>query len=173
MRKKLKIPRILKIDKIEDFKIFCIFNNGQRRIIDFDKIFKDWEIKQSDIEYPLLNKDIFKQVKLRNYTLSWDIIKVKLLDNTKNEIEYPYELSPDLLYKYSEADKENWKQEIGLLIKTTRKKAGLTQKDLANRSGTTRFYISRIENDRTDVELSTIRKIIEIGLGRSLKFVIE
>ena len=36
-------------------------------------------------------------------------------------------------------------------------------------SGTTRNYISRIENDKSDIELGTLRKIIETGLGKKLE----
>ena len=36
-------------------------------------------------------------------------------------------------------------------------------------SGTTRNYISRIENDRSDIELDTLKKIIETGLGKQLE----
>jgi predicted transcriptional regulator len=49
----------------------------------------------------------------------------------------------------------------------------LTQEQLAMRSGTTRFYISRIENNKTDVEMSTFRKIIEAGLGTHLRLIVE
>tara|TARA_Y100001949_G_C15692741_1_gene203178 strand:+ start:88 stop:312 length:225 start_codon:yes stop_codon:yes gene_type:complete len=64
-------------------------------------------------------------------------------------------------------------ERFGNLIKTARIKAGLTQEQLAERSGTSRFYISRLENNRTDVELSTFRKIVEAGLGKHFKLVIE
>jgi len=43
------------------------------------------------------------------------------------------------------------------------------QQELALVSGTSRTYISRIENDRSDIELDTLRKIIETGLGRKLE----
>jgi transcriptional regulator with XRE-family HTH domain len=49
----------------------------------------------------------------------------------------------------------------------------LTQEDLAQKSGTTRTYISRIENDKSDLELATLRKIIEIGLGKKLEIKIK
>jgi transcriptional regulator with XRE-family HTH domain len=50
---------------------------------------------------------------------------------------------------------------------------GLTQQELALMSGTSRTYISRIENDRSDVELGTLRKIIETGLGKTLEISIK
>lgn len=40
-------------------------------------------------------------------------------------------------------------------------------------SGTSRTYISRIENDRFDVELGTLRKIIETRLGKNLEISIK
>jgi predicted transcriptional regulator len=49
----------------------------------------------------------------------------------------------------------------------------MTQAQLAQRSGTSRFYISRLENNKTDLEMSTFRKIVEAGLGKNLKVVIE
>jgi transcriptional regulator with XRE-family HTH domain len=49
----------------------------------------------------------------------------------------------------------------------------MTQQDLAIKSGTTRTYISRIENDRSDLELATLRKIIETGLGKRLEILIK
>jgi transcriptional regulator with XRE-family HTH domain len=58
---------------------------------------------------------------------------------------------------------------IGRLVREARIKAGMTQQDLALRSGTSRTYISRIENDRSDIELATLSKIIETGLGRKLE----
>ncbi|MFN6064331.1 MAG: helix-turn-helix transcriptional regulator, partial [Bacteroidota bacterium] len=33
--------------------------------------------------------------------------------------------------------------------------SGLTQEDLAQKSGTTRTYISRIENNKSDLEITT------------------
>ena len=59
--------------------------------------------------------------------------------------------------------------QLGKMIRSARKEAGLTQEELANRSGTSKHYISRLENDKSDIELLTLKKIIEAGLGRKLK----
>jgi len=45
----------------------------------------------------------------------------------------------------------------------------MSQQELALVSGTSRTYISRIENNRSDIELDTLRKIIETGLGKKLE----
>jgi DNA-binding XRE family transcriptional regulator len=172
MRQRLKLPRIVKIEKIDGFTIQCMFNNGESRLLDFNIIFNDWKISEDDIEYKLLDLIEFKKVELRNFTLSWPNIGLEI-KNEKGQIEkHPYEIGPDVLFQLSQTiDSEETK--FGYLIKSARLKAGLTQEQLAMRSGTTRFYISRIENNKTDIEMSTFRKIIEAGLGKHLRLSIE
>ena len=173
MRKNIKTPRILKIEKIKGFKITCMFNNGDSRLLNFEEIFKDWKVSENDIDYPLLTKKEFQKVQLRNQTLSWSNIEVKLLDEDGNEQIHPYEIDPLTLFKLSEEIEESDIFKFGSIIRRARKKAGLTQEQLAERSGTSRFYISKLENNKTDVELSTFRKIVEAGLGKHLKLAIE
>ena len=57
---------------------------------------------------------------------------------------------------------------IGEMIKEARKQAHLTQDDLADKIGTKKSYISRIENGKIDIQVSTLFKIFEEGLGRKL-----
>jgi len=57
---------------------------------------------------------------------------------------------------------------IGVLIQEARKRRNLTQEELAIRSGTTKNYISRIENNASDIRLSTLMRIIKEGLGGHL-----
>ena len=173
MRLKIKIPRIVKIEKISGHKIQCMFNNGESRVLDFAKIFKQWNVTKNDFEYPLLDEKEFKKVKLRNFTLSWPNIEIKVKGENGEELTLPYEIGADVLYELSDSIQEPSKYRYGRLIRSARLKAGLTQEQLAMRSGTTRFYISRIENDKTDLEMSTFRKIVEAGLGKKLKLTIE
>jgi len=140
--------------------------------LDFKKIFNDWNVSKDDIEYKLLDLKEFRKVELRNFTLSWPDIGL-LIKNQAGQMEkHPYEVGPDVLYQLSQPGDIS-EAKFGTIIKSARLKAGLTQEQLALRSGTTRFYISRIENNKTDVEMSTFRKIIEAGLGKQLRFIIE
>ena len=171
MRKKIKIPRILRINKVEGYQIYCVFNNGEHRIIDFNEIFESWNLDKNkeDFRYPLLDKKVFKQVTLTDNTLNWESIKKTIKLSNGLEYNVSFELDPIVLFEKSKPDAErNGENSIGRIIKLARTKAGLTQEELAKRSGTTRYYISRIENDRSDIELGTLRKIIEIGLNKSL-----
>lgn len=173
MRKNPIIPRIIKIQKIKGFKIYCMFNNGENRLLDFEQIFEQWKIGKDDVEAPLLTPKEFKKVRLRNFTLSWNNIPVSIISEEGNEEKHPYELSPDELFKLSEPVEPSNSDKFGDLIRSARLKAGLTQEQLAKKSGTSRFYISRLENNRTDVEISTFRKIVEAGLGKQFKMSIE
>ena len=62
---------------------------------------------------------------------------------------------------------------IGELIKEERLLAHLTQEQLAEKIGTKKSFISRIENGHSDIQLSTLYKLLEVGLGRKILFRIE
>lgn len=57
---------------------------------------------------------------------------------------------------------------IGFLIQQARIKRGLTQEDLAKLCGTNKGYISKIENNLKEARISTLKRIIENGLGGHL-----
>jgi ribosome-binding protein aMBF1 (putative translation factor) len=61
---------------------------------------------------------------------------------------------------------------IGEMIKEARKESKLTQEELAKKTGTKKSYISRLENGKIDIQISTLFKIFEEGLGKRLGFTI-
>ena len=69
--------------------------------------------------------------------------------------------------------RENYEQgfeafKLGVLIQEMREKQNLTQEQLAAKCGTTKSYISRIENNASDIRLSTLMRIVREGLGGQL-----
>ena len=54
------------------------------------------------------------------------------------------------------------------MLKEARKEAKLTQEQLAEKAGTKKSYISRIENARGDIQLSTLIRIFEKGLNKKI-----
>ncbi|MDQ3193466.1 MAG: helix-turn-helix domain-containing protein [Bacteroidota bacterium] len=62
---------------------------------------------------------------------------------------------------------------LGMVIREARIFRHLTQEELALKSGTTKYYISRIENNASDIRLSTLMKIICDGLEGKLKFALD
>jgi ribosome-binding protein aMBF1 (putative translation factor) len=57
---------------------------------------------------------------------------------------------------------------LGVMLKEARQEARLTQEQLAEKTGTKKSYISRIERGMSDIQISTYCKLIEIGLGKNL-----
>ena len=62
---------------------------------------------------------------------------------------------------------------IGEVLKEERAKANMTQAQLAEKTGTKKSYISRIENGHADIQLSTLYRLIEQGFNRKLEFTIS
>ncbi len=62
---------------------------------------------------------------------------------------------------------------VGEMIKEARKTANMTQEQLAEKTGTKKSYISRLENGKIDVQLSTLFRIFEEGLGRNLNLTVS
>ncbi len=57
---------------------------------------------------------------------------------------------------------------IGEIIKEERRLLKLTQAELAEKTGTKKSYISRIENGHSDIQLSTLYKLISLGFGKRI-----
>src|ERR1041384_6059113 len=62
---------------------------------------------------------------------------------------------------------------IGEIIKEERRLAHMTQEELADKVGAKKSFISRIENGKSDIQLSTLYLILEFGLGRKIEFLIR
>ncbi len=70
-----------------------------------------------------------------------------------------------------ERDFESFK--IGLLLKKAREEKHLTQEQLAELVDKKRTYISRVENDGSNITLKTLFDIVEKGLGGKVKISIQ
>ena len=62
---------------------------------------------------------------------------------------------------------------LGVTLQQLRKEVGLTQEELANKCGTTKSYISRIENNASDIRLSTIIRIFKQGFNKDLRLTLN
>jgi len=61
---------------------------------------------------------------------------------------------------------------IGEILRDARKEAHMTQDQLADKTGTRKSFISRIENGHSDIQLSTLYRIVEIGFGKRVNLTI-
>ena len=57
---------------------------------------------------------------------------------------------------------------LGVMLKEARTQAKITQEELAEKTETKKSYISRIERGKSDIQISTYQRIIEMGLGKHL-----
>ena len=62
---------------------------------------------------------------------------------------------------------------LGFMIQQARLEKGMTQEELAAKCGTNKGYISKIENNIKEVRISTLQKIVELGLGGHLQLSIK
>ena len=173
MRRKIKIPRVLKINWIKELSISVVFNNGESRIIDFRKLFNEIGINETSPAYRLYEQSEFEKFELIGNTLSWSNVEQFITLKNREKQKVPFEIGADILLKYSQPEKTDLMIRIGRIVREARIKAGMSQQELALVSGTSRTYISRIENDRSDIELATLSKIIETGLGKRLEILVK
>jgi DNA-binding XRE family transcriptional regulator len=92
----------------------------------------------------------------------------------ENALKEPHALFSDYERINLDAFEEGYESfKIGSLIHEARIEKGMTQEQLAEKVGTTKSYISKIENNIKEVRLSTLKKIIELGLGGNLELSIR
>ena len=163
------LPRISKILSIEPFKIQLLWNTSEVREIDFTVFFDKWSKEGNESLLRLNNYENFKTAQVSDeHTLIWHNIPVSF--TFKGETKTAgLDLDPDVLYKDSRLIKKMERIAIGSILKKAREESNLTQLQVANNSGTTRNYISRIENNQSEIQINTLQKIIELGIGRKLK----
>ena len=165
------IPRILKINYVEEdeHRISLLFNNGESRVVDIDKFFAGMKGRgHQDLRDEVINnREIFASAEVIGNTLGWPTVGITSTDLEGKEVFYSFDLDPILLYEAGIPD-TTLAIDVGVKIKTLRLQQGLTQAELAQRSGTSKHYISRLENNRSDIELLTLKKIVEAGLDRKL-----
>lgn len=93
-------------------------------------------------------------------TKSWQKIKDDVYGKTGTE-------------RRDELDRDFESFKIGLQLKKAREEKQLTQTELANLVDKKREYISKIENNGSNLTLKTLFDIVEKGLGGKVKISIE
>jgi len=95
---------------------------------------------------------------------------------TKNNLKNPKTINEHFDQKYgkvgtpnrNEFEQKSEAYMVAELVKDSRKKAHMTQEQLAKKLDVNRAYISKIERASSDIRISTLRRIIETGLGGKL-----
>jgi len=171
--RQIKLPRILKINWIKNLTISVVFNNGESRVIDFQKVLNEVSVQTDSPASILFDAREFAKVSLVDNSLIWKNVEQYISSKSGGKNKVPFEIGPDVLYMNSEPEQSESILGIGKMIRESRRRSGMSQQELALVSGMSRTYISRIENNRSDIELDTLRKIIETGLGKKLEIRIK
>lgn len=165
-----QVNRILKITNIHFPKISFITNSGKHKILDLKNHFKKLDFKKDDFGYEIIaNRKLFNEVILLNNAFTWqDVIKEIPLPNGEIFKSY-FQLDPILSIENSiNDDSFSDKLNLGKQLKDLRKSQKLSQEELGERIGSNKQYISKLENNKTDPEFKTLRKIFEVGLNKNV-----
>ena len=148
------------------FRIFCCFDEGSLVIL-----FNGFQKKTQ--KTPSKEIERAKRIKKNTLTINkMDKVKRDAILNAGTfdellDIEYGIEGTPER--EQFDADAAAFC--LAETLKAERIKAGLTQEQLADRIGTKKTYISRLENGKADIKLNTLFRIFE-GLGRKVSLTI-
>ena len=155
------LPRILEIKTVESYKITCVWSTGEIRSNDL-AIYANGDNERLQ---RLADVSAFSNVEVADGTLQWPSIELPA-SFRGNLILQPLSLDPDVLYKESILVGTSTRVLLSFCLKKARIESGLTQNEVAMKSGTTKTYISRIESGKADFQVSTFDRIMQQGLGK-------
>lgn len=151
----MRAPKVIS-KELTNSTLKLTFETGEDRFFQVDKLLLDLNetgaarFSVNDIKRCIVSEGIlvFPSVK----------IKVPTPQGVKT---LPYDLDPNYTYGYSESNELS----IGDAFRLIRQRRGLTQEDIAEKCGTDKAYISRFEQNKIQVEWTSIRKLFFMGLG--------
>lgn len=99
-------------------------------------------------------------------------------DNANNDIATWSQIKDQVYGEKGTDRRDNLEREaesfrIGLLLKKARESRNMTQEELGQIIDKKRTYISRVENNGSNITLSTLFDIVEKGLGGKVKISID
>lgn len=150
------------------YRIFCCFDKGNLVVLfnGFQK--KSQKAPKKEIDMVLKLKEEYFNSK-KKYKMN----KKQKIRNTKN-----FDELLNIKYgqigtkKRDEFEEKSQYFVISEMLKEARKEANITQEELAEKIGTKKSYISRLENGKCDIQLSTLYRIFEFGLGKKINLLI-
>lgn len=170
MKKVNNLPRVVAINSIDGFVMSIHFNTGENRLVDFKELFEKKTAKNDPLLYEqLLTKEKFNSVQVQEGTLQWTAIHKTISLNSGKSFEVLFDVDPTVIYEASKTDTATNEKGIGSFLQSVRLEEGLTQEQLASKSGITKKRIQQIEADETDVTYREVKQFIEVGLNRKLE----
>lgn len=150
---------ILAIQQVEPFRLTCLWNTGEVRVNNFATHLQG----ENKRLHGLADATAFQDVKVVDGTLQWS--QVLVIGLHKGEfIDQPLTLDPEVLYQESVLRGTVLQTTLSFQLRQARLRAGLSQSQLAERSGTTKEYISRLESGTKGFQVATYDRILQQGL---------
>lgn len=165
--------RILKIRHLNYPNIAFVAGNGEHRSLNLINHFKRLKISEKDFGYQILkDKKLFNTVSVEENALAWKQLQSTIkLPGGKILTTY-FHLDPLMVLKHSEPETRKLSYDIGQKIREERLCQDMSQQELAEKIGTSKHYISKLENSKTDFEFKTLQKVVELGLGKNIHLTI-
>lgn len=165
----MKTPRIVKIRNIKGHKVLALWNDGNSRLHNFEPEVVAW---RNYVGYRRLSdSSVFKTAIVNDEgCLSWPHITYdeEASDNQDDWITF----DSDRMFEEGELYEErNPALKLAQVVSSIRLKLGLTQEQVAIRTGVTKSYISKIERGVTDINLGTFEWLLEQGFGKRIEIV--
>ncbi|MEM6396664.1 MAG: DUF2442 domain-containing protein [Bacteroidota bacterium] len=107
---------IVSIVNLQGYKVTCLFDNGEERVIDFERLLRKWNAKKDKRLSQLLVSENFEQIKVQEDTLAWPNIRIRTKLSNGKSFDLPLDLDPVVLYNESELGSQQ--KESLLEIKT-------------------------------------------------------
>ncbi|MFN8349536.1 MAG: hypothetical protein U0X91_31340 [Spirosomataceae bacterium] len=102
-----RLARITEIIKVEPFKVTCRWTTGEVRVIDFEILFKEWNLNKLQLECQLADFQVFKFVSVSGEkTLQWVNLPYEHAywdeSGHQTSVFSPFSMDPDSLYELSQ-----------------------------------------------------------------------
>ena len=161
--------RILKIRHSNFPNIAFVAGNGEYRTIDIKRHFKRLNLSEKDFGYQIIqDKALFNTVTLEDNALAWKQLSTTISLPSGKTMPVFFHLDPAITLQNSELETKKANYQIGYKIKSERILQDLSQEELAYKIGSSKHYISKLENSKTDFEFKTLQKIFEVGLDKKI-----
>lgn len=166
MKRQMKIPRILKILKNENFAIDFAFRNGEIKRVDFKKILT--EATPENPLYQLRDSDVFDSCMINESgIITWGKTAVKVEIPGLPVSLTSVEMDPETLYELGSESPLKKPLDFGSKIREIRLSKKMTLDQLSKLCGISESELSRVENNK-NVEIDTLRRIYEFGFEMEL-----
>lgn len=151
----MRAPKVI-LKELTNSKLKLTFETGEDRFFQVDRLLADL----NDTGVAIFSLNDIKQCIISEGILVFPSVKIKV-PTPQGVKTLPFDLDPNYTYGYSESKELS----VGDAFRLIRRRRGLTQEDIAEKCGTDKAYISRFEQNKIQVEWTSVRKLFFMGLN--------